>query len=85
VSAERLLQRVRSEMGHVVSHPSAIQVLADGNGVVTLSGSVLASEVDPLLSTVNRIPGVTQLINRLDVQDTIEGVTNAAAPYARPM
>jgi hypothetical protein len=76
VSAEQLLQRVRAEMGHVVSHAGAIQVMADGDGVVTLSGRVLASEVDPLLTTVNKIPGVSQLINRLDVQDTVEAVTD---------
>ena len=49
--------------------------MADGDGVVTLSGKVLASEVDALLSTVNKVPGVTQLINRVDVQDTVEAVT----------
>ena len=75
VSAEQLLQRVRSEMGHVVSHAGAIQVMTDADGVVTLSGSVLASEVDPLLTTVNKVSGVCQVINRLDVQDTVEGIT----------
>jgi hypothetical protein len=79
VSAEQLLQRVRAEMGHVVSHANAIQVMADGDGVVTLSGRVLASEVDPLLTTVNKIPGVSQVINRLDVQDTVEGVTDPSS------
>jgi gas vesicle protein len=84
VSAEQLLQRVRSEMGHVVSHAGAIQVMADGDGVVTLSGRVLASEVDPLLTTVNKVTGVSQVVNRLDVQDTVEGVTEqAAAPGQR--
>jgi gas vesicle protein len=76
VSAEQLLQRVRSTMGHVVSNAGAIQVMADGDGVVTLSGRVVASEVDPLLTAVNKIPGVRQVINRLDVQDTVEGVTD---------
>ena len=75
VPAEQLLQRVRSEMGHVVSHAGAIQVMADGDGVVTLSGNVLASEVDALLTAVNKVSGVTQVINRLDVQDTVEAVT----------
>ena len=79
VSAEQLLQRVRSEMGHVVSHAGAIQVMTDADGVVTLSGSVLASEVDPLLTTVNKVSGVSQVINRLDVQDTVEGITGQPA------
>jgi hypothetical protein len=83
IGAEQLLQRVRSEMGHVVSHANAIQVMADGDGVVTLSGRVLASEVDALLTAVNKIPGVTQLINRLDVQDTVEGVTEVSTSYTQ--
>jgi osmotically-inducible protein OsmY len=85
VSAEQLLQRVRSEMGHVVSHAGAIQVMTDADGVVTLSGSVLASEVDPLLTTVNKVPGVCQVINRLDVQDTVEGITGQPATSAPRM
>ena len=83
VSAEQLLQRVRSEIGHAVSHAGAIQVMADGDGVVTLTGRVLASEVDPLLTTVNKTPGVCQLINRLDVQDTVEGVTEQPTSYSQ--
>jgi len=83
VSAEQLLQRVRSEMGHVVSHAGAIQVMADGEGCVTLSGRVLASEVDPLLKTVNQVPGVCQIVNRLDVQDTVEGVTEQPGAYSQ--
>ena len=83
VSAEQLLQRVRAEMGHVVSHAGAIQVMADGDGVVTLSGRVLASEVDPLLTTVNKVSGVSQVINRLDVQDTVEGVTESSSTMSQ--
>ena len=76
---EQLLQRVRSEMGHAVSHAGAIQVMADADGTVTLGGRVLASEVDALLTTINKVPGVNQVINRLDVQDTVEAVTNQTA------
>jgi gas vesicle protein len=83
VSAEQLLQRVRSQMGHVVSHAGAIQVMTDADGVVTLSGRVLASEVDALISTVNKTGGVSQVINRLDVQDTVEGVTGQPAATPR--
>ena len=42
-----------------------------------------ASEVDPLISTVNRVGGVSQVINRLDVQDTVEGVTGQPAATPR--
>jgi osmotically-inducible protein OsmY len=70
VSAEQLLQRVRSEMGHVVSHASAIQVMTDNHGRVTLHGKVLASEADKLAATVKGVSGVTEVINLLSVKNT---------------
>ena len=84
VSAEQLLQRVRSEMGHVVSHASAIQVMTDNHGRVTLHGRVLASEADKLASTVKGVTGVTEVINLLSVKNTEQemheqGSTTAAA------
>jgi ElaB/YqjD/DUF883 family membrane-anchored ribosome-binding protein len=47
---EVLAARVRSRMGWVVSHPHAIAVSAD-QGRVTLSGPILAHEVDDLQPT----------------------------------
>jgi VWFA-related protein len=70
VSAEQLLQRVRSEMGHVVSHAGAIQVMTDNHGRVTLHGRVLASEADRLLATVKGVTGVSEVINLLSVKET---------------
>jgi gas vesicle protein len=70
VSAERLLQRVRSEMGHAVSHAGVIQVMTDNHGRVTLHGKVLRSESEKLLATINGVTGVTEVINLLSVKDT---------------
>jgi gas vesicle protein len=70
VSAERLLHRIRSEMGHVVSHAGAIQVMTDNHGRVTLHGKVLASEADRLIATIKGITGVNELINLLSVKET---------------
>lgn len=65
VSDDVLVQRVRSKMGRVVSHPHAIQVSArDGN--VTLSGPVFDDEVPRLLSAVERVRGVNQVEDRLE-------------------
>ncbi len=72
VSAEQLLQRVRSQLGHAVSRPGEIQVMTDADGIVTLSGNVMASEMDVLLSTVNGVSGVNQVVNRCEVQSTPE-------------
>lgn len=65
---EVIVQRVRSQIGRVVSHPSSIEVTADG-GRVTLSGLVLASETDDLLSTVSKVRGVKDVENRLEVHE----------------
>src|SRR5437763_1294527 len=43
VSDDVLVERVRSQMGRVVSHPRAIEVMAH-NGRVTLRGPILANE-----------------------------------------
>ena len=73
------MQRVRSEMGHVVTNAHAISVMANNDGDITLTGRVLSSELDALLSTINKVPGVTQIINRLDPQDTPEAVAGGDA------
>jgi hypothetical protein len=65
--------RVRSEIGHVVSHPRAIDVRAS-NGRVTISGPVLASEVDALLGRVAGVRGVTDVENRLEVHEHPDGI-----------
>jgi CBS domain-containing protein/osmotically-inducible protein OsmY len=75
VSDEKLQARVRSKMGRYVSHPHAVRVDAhDGN--VTLSGSILAHEVDSLMRCVRGISGVQEVENRLEVQDMGQAISN---------
>jgi osmotically-inducible protein OsmY len=62
----QLRERVRSRMGHLVSHPRAIEVAVEG-GVVRLSGQVLAKELDGLLSQVMDMAGVRKVHNALSV------------------
>lgn len=63
-----LVERVRSKLGRVVSHPHAIGVaVADGN--VTLNGPILEGEVDRLLTCVKRIQGVREVVNKLEVHE----------------
>ena len=64
VSDEVLVERVRSKMGRVVSHPHSINVSAD-NGRVTLSGPILTNEVAKLIVCASSIPGVTGVENML--------------------
>lgn len=72
---ERLVRRVRSAIGHYVSHSQLIEVLAE-NGEVTLKGPVLESEIDNLVSQIETVPGVKLVIDHLDVYDAPEQLAN---------
>ena len=61
-----LVDRVRSKLGRVVSHPGAIHVSAE-NGNVTLSGPILEEEVDYLLARVRRMQNVNEVVNNLEL------------------
>lgn len=61
-----LVDRVRSKLGRLISHPSAIGVAAE-NGNVTISGPILEREVDTLLACVKGIQGVNDVTNNLEV------------------
>lgn len=63
-SDAQLRERVRSRLGHWVSHPRAIDVDVE-EGVVRVSGQVLAKELDGLLSRLTGIPGVRKVHNAL--------------------
>jgi osmotically-inducible protein OsmY len=68
VSDDVLAERVRSKIGHVLSHPGAIEVTGE-DGCVILAGPILAGEVEELLARVSRVHGVTGLENRLEVHE----------------
>lgn len=56
--------RVRSKIGRVCSHPHSVQVTAK-DGLVTLDGVVLASEVPEILKCVAWVRGVKSVDNRM--------------------
>lgn len=61
-----LEERVRAEMGRIIRHPRLIQVQAFDGGL-TLTGPILADEVDQLISRVSKVYGVQSVNNQLDV------------------
>ena len=67
--------RVRSKLGRAVSHPHAVRVAVD-QGRVTLSGQILASEIDQLLKRVWSVRGVTGVENRLEAHERAGGVSS---------
>ncbi|MBV8233695.1 MAG: BON domain-containing protein [Planctomycetaceae bacterium] len=82
VPDEVLAERVRSEMGRFVSHPGSIEVEARG-GRVTLSGPILAHEVDGLLAAVARVPGVQRVEERLERHEQPGGVSGLQGGRSR--
>ncbi|HYF38570.1 MAG TPA: SRPBCC family protein [Gemmatimonadales bacterium] len=76
---EVLHERVRSAIGRVVSHPGAITVVVTGDRI-TLTGQVLADEVDELIHTVGQVRGVSEVRNELEIHDSPAGVPSLQGP-----
>ena len=74
VSGDVLAARVRARLGHLVSHPSAIEVAAAEDGSVTLTGAVLSREARNLISGVAGVRGVTRVEDRLERHDSPDKV-----------
>jgi hypothetical protein len=73
VSDEVLEARVRSKLGRVVSHPHAVKVKVV-DGLITLSGPILAHEVLPLCEAVISINGVRNIENLLEIHENATDV-----------
>jgi osmotically-inducible protein OsmY len=82
-SEPRLLERVRARIGDLVSRPEAIEVDVEG-GMVRVSGRVLASELDRLLSQLIQVPGVHRVYNALDRVDDAAGFNQFSGPAPLP-
>jgi hypothetical protein len=72
----QLRERVMARLGHFVSHPGAIEVSVN-DGVVRVSGQVLAQELDGLLTQLTRLPGVHKVHNALGVLQDPSGFGEA--------
>ncbi len=62
----RVVGRVRTRMGRCITHPRAILVTSD-HGHVSLSGTIPADELEPLLAAVSSVRGVRSVDNQLIV------------------
>ena len=74
VDTRTLVERVRAEIGRVVSHPRAIHVLASDDGGVCLSGPILSEEADQAVAAIQSVHGVSHVDDRLERHDSPEGV-----------
>lgn len=66
-----LVERVRSQIGRVVSNPHSVKVVAR-NGIVVLSGPVFIDQVRELISCVAQVRGVYSIRNQLETHDVCD-------------
>jgi uncharacterized membrane protein len=80
---EVVAARVRSKLGRAVSHPHAIYVSVN-QGRVTLSGQILAGEVDQVLKRVWSVRGVTSVENKLEAHQQAGNISSLQGGIPRP-
>lgn len=68
-----LVYRVRSQLGHVVSHPGLLEVSAR-DGCVLLRGAVLRNEVGKINKRMTKIRGVRECRLELEPRDNLDQV-----------
>ncbi len=74
---DQLVDRVRSQLGHVVSHSGLLRVEAR-DGCVTVSGSVLPNEVEKIRHRVARTRGVKECHLQVEPRADLERVAGRA-------
>jgi hypothetical protein len=74
-SDEIVADRVRSKMGHYISHPASV-VVHVRDGTVTLSGLALAAEIEGFLRALRSVDGVCAVHNLIDVRPSAEYVSS---------
>ena len=82
-SNDVLEARVRSKLGRVVSHPKALEVKAV-DGLIILSGPILAAEVHPLLDAIIHVRGVKNIENYLEEHEQAGDIPALQGGRARP-
>lgn len=68
-----LVERVRAQIGHVVSHPGSIEVTAN-NGMVTLRGPVLSGEIEKVCKRLDVTRGVQDYNIQLMEHEDASGI-----------
>lgn len=64
IGDEQLHARIRTKLGRLIEHPSAVSVEVH-DGHVVLSGNVSAEEIDEVANAVSAMRGVEDVDNRL--------------------
>ena len=77
-----LAERVRARLGRLLSHPGAIDVIAN-NGTVTLRGPIFEAEVEQMLGGVGAVAGVASIENQLQPHRDAARVSALQGPGPR--
>jgi gas vesicle protein len=77
-AANDLVDRVYQTISGILHDPKVVKVMADANGTITLIGKVLHDQIDRIVAAVDALPGVNQVINRL------EAITGKSADTQSP-
>jgi uncharacterized membrane protein len=81
-SEEKIVERVRAQLGRLSSHPAAIEVSCS-NGEVRLTGDILEEDVGEVLRGIERVRGVSAVVNELRVHDTAGNIPALQGESAR--
>lgn len=73
VSDATLVERVRARLGHVCTHPHAIEVSAKGHGEIELRGPIEAAEADHVVAALARVRGVRGIDDDLSRVEHLPG------------
>jgi BON domain-containing protein len=68
-----LAERVRAQLGHVLSHPGSIDIIAQ-NGVVTVRGPVLEGEAEKIRERLSETRGVQDFRIEVATHPSAEGI-----------
>ena len=71
VTDERLHERIRARLGHLVERPSAIDVAVD-DGNVVLAGEAMEEELHALPAAISRMHGVESVESRLTLRGSTQ-------------
>jgi len=59
-----LVERIRSKLGRIITHPKKIDLHAD-QGHVTVRGEVHLSDIESIISQIHSVQGVMSIVNEL--------------------
>lgn len=80
-----LVARVRARLGHVCSHPHAVEVKVNPDGAIELKGPVLAHEAREVVRAISHVHGVRSIDDGLERHAHADIALLQGGPVKRPV